>query len=81
MTGHEDGIVTINLAESDDPHREQVRADMGEPYRTMLGHLRHETGHYYWPVLSPGSTSPAVQRPPEVTRPGCNRAQPLGYDL
>jgi hypothetical protein len=51
VTGHEDGIVTIDLAESDDPHREQVRQDMGEPYRTMLGHLRHETGHYYWTVL------------------------------
>jgi len=51
VTGHEDGIVTIDLAESDDPHREQVRQEMGEPYRTMLGHLRHETGHYYWTVL------------------------------
>ncbi len=51
VTGHEDGIVTIDLAESDDPHREQIRLDMGEPYRTVLGHLRHETGHYYWPVL------------------------------
>jgi hypothetical protein len=51
ITGHEDGVVTIDLAESDNPHREQIRLDMGEPYRTMLGHLRHETGHYYWPVL------------------------------
>jgi hypothetical protein len=51
VTGHRDGIVTIDLAESDDPHRERVRQEMGEPYRTMLGHLRHETGHYYWPVL------------------------------
>jgi hypothetical protein len=51
IIGHENGIVTIDLAESDDPHREQVRQEMGEPYRTMLGHLRHETGHYYWPVL------------------------------
>jgi hypothetical protein len=51
VTGHQDGIVTIDLAESDDPHREQVRQEMGEAYRTMLGHLRHETGHYYWPVL------------------------------
>jgi hypothetical protein len=50
-TGHEDGIVTIDLAESDDPHREQVRQELGEPYRTMLGHLRHETGHYYWDIL------------------------------
>ncbi|MFC4947256.1 zinc-binding metallopeptidase family protein [Pseudonocardia sp. GCM10023141] len=51
ITGHVDGVITIDLAESDDPHREQIRQDMGEPYRTMLGHLRHETGHYYWPVL------------------------------
>jgi hypothetical protein len=51
ITGHEDGIITIDLAESDDPHREQVRQDMGEAYRTMLGHVRHETGHYYWVVL------------------------------
>jgi hypothetical protein len=51
IIGHEDGIITIDLAESDDPHREQIRQQMGEPYRTMLGHLRHETGHYYWPVL------------------------------
>jgi hypothetical protein len=51
VTGHEDGIITIDLAESDDPHRERVRQEMGEPYRTMLGHVRHETGHYYWPVL------------------------------
>jgi hypothetical protein len=51
VTGHEDGIITINLAESDDPHREQVRHEMGEPYRTMLGHVRHETGHYYWEIL------------------------------
>jgi hypothetical protein len=51
VTGHQDGIITIDLAESDDPHREQVRQDMGEQYRTMLGHIRHETGHYYWVVL------------------------------
>jgi hypothetical protein len=51
VTGHEDGIITIDLAESDDPHREQVRQNMGEAYRTMLGHVRHETGHYYWVVL------------------------------
>ncbi|HEY9413793.1 MAG TPA: putative zinc-binding metallopeptidase, partial [Pseudonocardia sp.] len=45
------GIITIDLAETDDPTREQVRQDMGEAYRTMLGHLRHETGHYYWYLL------------------------------
>jgi hypothetical protein len=51
FTGHEDGIITLDLAESDDVHREQVRVDLGEAYRTVLGHLRHEIGHYYWPLL------------------------------
>ena len=50
-TGHENGIVTLDLSESDDSHREQVRLELGEPYRTVLGHLRHEIGHYYWPSL------------------------------
>lgn len=46
VIGHADGVVTIDLAESDDAYREKVRMRLGEPYRTMLGHLRHETGHY-----------------------------------
>ncbi|WP_232678491.1 putative zinc-binding metallopeptidase [Nocardioides sp. R-C-SC26] len=46
VIGHADGIITIDLAESDDAHREQVRAKLAEPYRTMLGHFRHEFGHY-----------------------------------
>lgn len=44
--GHADGVITIDLAESDDAHREKVRAKLAEPYRTMLGHFRHEFGHY-----------------------------------
>jgi hypothetical protein len=51
VTGHADGVVTIDLAEGDDAHRERMRRDLGEPYRTMLGHLRHESGHYFWTVL------------------------------
>ena len=51
VTGHADGVVTIDLAEGDDAHREALRVQLAEPYRTMLGHLRHETGHYYWTVL------------------------------
>jgi hypothetical protein len=51
VTGHADGLITIDLAESDDARREQRRAELGEPYRTMLGHFRHEVGHYYWPIL------------------------------
>ena len=50
-TGHADGVITLDLAEGDDAHREAVRADLGEPYRTLLGHLRHEIGHYYWQSL------------------------------
>lgn len=49
--GHADGVITIDLAESDDAHREMLRAQLDEPYRTVLGHLRHEVGHYYWDVL------------------------------
>ncbi len=51
MTGHADGLVTINIAEADPAERERRRADLGEPLRTLLGHLRHEVGHYYWDLL------------------------------
>lgn len=50
-TGHSGGVITLDLSESDDAHREFVRQQLGEPYRTVLGHLRHEIGHYYWPHL------------------------------
>jgi hypothetical protein len=50
-TGHADGLITIDLAESDDARREARRSQLGEPYRTMLGHLRHELGHYFQPLL------------------------------
>ena len=51
MTGHASGLVTLDIREADDAHRERVRVQMGEPYRTLLGHLRHEVGHYYWDRL------------------------------
>lgn len=47
VIGHEDGIITIDLAESDQAHRAKVQVQLDEPYRTMLGHFRHEVGHYY----------------------------------
>jgi hypothetical protein len=50
-TGHLDGLITLDLAESDDAERETRRLQMGEPYRTLLGHMRHEVGHFYFPVL------------------------------
>jgi len=51
LTGHCDGLVTINVKEADSPSREQTRVAMGERYRTLLGHFRHESGHYYWDRL------------------------------
>ena len=54
VIGHDDGLITIDLAESDVAHREKVRAQLDEPYRTMLGHFRHEIGHYFESVLVTG---------------------------
>jgi hypothetical protein len=51
MTGHDQGLITLNVAEADDAERERVRGKMGELYRTLLGHFRHEIAHYYWDRL------------------------------
>ena len=51
LTGHADGVITINIAEADDAEREQRRKSLHEPYRTLAGHVRHEVGHYYWDRL------------------------------
>jgi hypothetical protein len=51
ITGHADGTITVNLAEADDAEREKRRVSLNEPYRTLLGHFRHEIGHYYWDRL------------------------------
>lgn len=51
MTGHENGVITIALAEANDVERESRRTSMGEPYRTLLGHFRHEIAHHYWDLL------------------------------
>jgi hypothetical protein len=48
VTGHHNGVITLNLAEGDDVHREQLRIAIDEPYRTLLGHVRPEIGHYYF---------------------------------
>jgi len=51
LTGHDNGLITIALREADDAERERWRVQMGEPYRSLLGHFRHEIGHYFWDVL------------------------------
>lgn len=55
LTGHASGIVTMNIAEADDVERAMAKKQMDEVYRTVLGHFRHEIGHYYWDVLVAGS--------------------------
>ncbi|MCC6438188.1 MAG: putative zinc-binding metallopeptidase, partial [Acidimicrobiales bacterium] len=49
--GHADGVITIDVGEDDDARRARLRDQLGERYRTLLGHLRHEIGHYYFPML------------------------------
>ncbi len=51
MTGHANGLITVNISEADSAERERQRVALGEPYRTLLGHMRHEAGHYYWDLL------------------------------
>jgi len=51
MTGHADGLITINVEEADNATREKTKHELHEPYRTLLGHFRHEVGHYYWDRL------------------------------
>ena len=51
LTGHEHGLITLNLIEADDAARERMRQEMGEPYRTLLGHFRHESGHFFEEAL------------------------------
>lgn len=51
MTGHANGVITILIREADSTFREQARKELREPYRTLIGHLRHEVGHYFWNLL------------------------------
>jgi hypothetical protein len=51
ITGHASGLITLNIEEADDSRREAIRHRLREPYRTLLGHFRHEIGHYYWDRL------------------------------
>ena len=53
-TGHWAGVITINIREADDVARTADREAMQERYRTVLGHFRHESGHYYFNVLVTG---------------------------
>jgi hypothetical protein len=54
LTGHVNGVITLNVTEADPVAREETRVKMGEHYRTLLGHFRHEVGHYYFGLLVGG---------------------------
>lgn len=51
MTGHRTGTIVLNVAEADDDERARRRMELHEPYRTLVGHLRHESGHFFWDIL------------------------------
>ena len=55
LTGHLSGVITLNIVEADDVERESRRTAFREPYRTLLGHFRHEVGHFYWEMLVQGT--------------------------
>jgi hypothetical protein len=57
-TGHAEGRITINVREADDAERERLRVDFQEAHRTLIGHFRHEIGHYYWQVLVENKCEP-----------------------
>ncbi|MBI1355377.1 MAG: hypothetical protein GC160_13605 [Acidobacteria bacterium] len=54
-TGHLRGLITLNVAEADDAARERMRTELHEPFRTLVGHFRHEVGHYFWDRLIAGT--------------------------
>jgi hypothetical protein len=58
LTGHADGLITINIDEADSVERERVRKQMHEPHRSLISHFRHEVGHYYWMTLVAGKCEP-----------------------
>jgi hypothetical protein len=63
LIGHANGVITIDLVETLDAYRETLRVSLGEPYRTMLGHFRHEVGHYYQNILVENGAGAAVYLP------------------
>jgi hypothetical protein len=62
MTGHDHGVITLNVAEADDSIRAEIKEKLGEPFRTLLGHFRHEIAHYYFERLIEGSKDHAQFR-------------------
>ena len=51
ITGYANGVITINILEADDVARVSARSALNERQRTILGHFRHESGHFLWDRL------------------------------
>ncbi|MEZ6146152.1 MAG: putative zinc-binding metallopeptidase [Planctomycetaceae bacterium] len=80
FTGHANGVITINIQEADSVQREQTRIQMGEDLRTLVGHFRHEIGHYYWERLVAGRCeSEFVSLFGDHTNPGYAEAKDAYY--
>lgn len=62
IMGHAAGVVTINVTEADPAERVRRRIKLGEPLRTMIGHFRHELGHYFFERLSEDEAFPDAFR-------------------
>lgn len=61
LTGHDEGVITLNIEEAEDVEREKRRELLGESYRTLVGHFRHEIGHYYWDRFFKGKPDDAPE--------------------
>ncbi|TWU00635.1 hypothetical protein Pla108_15870 [Botrimarina colliarenosi] len=81
ITGHENGVVTINLDEADPVAREKARQEFGEPQRTLIGHLRHEASHYLWQTHVQGRDEAACVRLfGDHNNPSYSEAMPAYYE-
>jgi len=79
-TGYFDGVITLNLLEADDVEREKTRVNFREAHRTLIGHFRHEIGHYYWHMWVAGKREPDfVQVFGDHTQPPYAEAQQRYY--
>ena len=80
LTGHDDGVITMALIEADDAERDAGAPQMHEPYRTLLGHFRHEVGHYFWDVLIRDGGRLEACRAILATKPGLRRGAQAHYE-
>jgi hypothetical protein len=81
MTGHDNGLITIALVEADDAERERRRTQMHEPYRSLLGHFRHEVAHYFSELCGRSNRERAVRIHAISVRSAASRLRSLASSL